>query len=224
VGILWLLFWADSVSSSNWASIFDPNDKNVTIDESLRPYIVKKYLTNSKKTIHVSLTEDQYNVTQNNMPNKPFTGFFGFKENGTYHWVVCDQYLFNSEDKLDPDSDGDLPYPQFSRVLGDVNYTKWYDEEENTYYQYNCAECNSYLGDIIEDYDALPLLRRWLWHSSALWFKNGYDEANEDEIDKLIMMHPDEKAVAELMADRKKMDEYKDGQHDDDDSCDVKFI
>ena len=110
-------------------------------------------------------------------------GFSNMRKSGNYHWIICDQLLFEGKDQLFDDDADEVFWPFFRNVTGDVRYDTvgFYapydpDPTKNVY----CNNCNSYLGEN-GNTDALPWGPYWEISSSALWFKINPKELKSDE-------------------------------------------
>jgi len=182
--VLWLLIKS---SNAGWAKIILPGDDPIDTKET--PHVVKKVLKLSKRTIETALTELEYDVTQKMRSDPPESFFYDFNSTGTYHWVVCDQVLFNHTEKFKLDDEGDLAFPQFNRPIGNLTYSTW-TNEGHVFERFHWEDWGSFIGDVVEDYDAMPLLKRWVCNSSAMWFDTVPDPEQEKMIEELTYLGP----------------------------------
>lgn len=100
----------------------------------------KEYRKPDKSELKDTLTELQYEVTQNNATERPFTSEYDKKfEKGIYVDIVTGEPLFSSEDKYD----AGCGWPSFSKTIknDEVNYIS------DTSHGMNRTEVRSKIGD-----------------------------------------------------------------------------
>ena len=82
----------------------------------------------SKEALKQRLTEIQYEVTQNEATERPFSGEYDeFYEEGIYVDVVSGEPLFSSKDKFD----AGCGWPSFSRPIQNTTLTEKEDHKLN---------------------------------------------------------------------------------------------
>lgn len=114
------------------------------------------------------LTPIQFEVTQNNATERPFSGEYDdFYEAGIYVDVVSGEPLFSSTDKYD----AGCGWPSFSRPIEESFLTKHRDTSlARERVEVRSSEADSHLGHVFED--GLPELGglRYCINSAALRF------------------------------------------------------
>lgn len=112
------------------------------------------------------LTPIQFEVTQNNATERPFTGAYDdFFEEGIYVDVVSGEPLFSSRDKYD----AGCGWPSFTRSIKQVQEIK--DVSHNMIRtEVRSLEANSHLGHVFEDGPISEGGLRYCINSAALKF------------------------------------------------------
>ena len=135
----------------------------------------------SKEALKQRLTEIQYEVTQNEATERPFSGEYDeFFEEGIYVDVVSGEPLFSSKDKFD----AGCGWPSFSRPIQNTTLTEKEDHKLNRVRtEVRSQKADSHLGHVFPDgLEELGGLRYCI-NSAALRFipkadleKEGYGE------------------------------------------------
>ncbi|AZP05284.1 peptide-methionine (R)-S-oxide reductase MsrB [Jeotgalibaca ciconiae] len=133
----------------------------------------------NKEELRKKLTPLQYEVTQNEATERPFTGEYDdFYEQGIYVDIVSDEPLFSSTDKYD----AGCGWPSFSKPISKLT------EKEDTKLmrartEVRSSEGDSHLGHVFEDGPQEMGGLRYCINSAALRFvpyedleKEGYGE------------------------------------------------
>lgn len=133
----------------------------------------------NKEELRQKLTPLQYEVTQNEATERPFTGEYDdFYEQGIYVDIVSDEPLFSSTDKYD----AGCGWPSFSKPISKLT------EKEDTKLmrartEVRSSEGDSHLGHVFEDGPQEMGGLRYCINSAALRFvpyedleKEGYGE------------------------------------------------
>ena len=127
---------------------------------------MSKESTNHDKDIG-HLTEEQFNVTQENGTEAPFTGdYLHNKESGDYFCVCCGNRLFNSTTKFDSGTG----WPSFYDIDTD-NSVKIESDHSHGMVRNEvlCGECGAHLGHVFSDGPA-PTGQRYCINSLSLNF------------------------------------------------------
>ena len=135
----------------------------------------------SKEALKQRLTEIQYEVTQNEATERPFSGEYDeFFEEGIYVDVVSGEPLFSSKDKFD----AGCGWPSFSRPIQNTTLTEKDDHKLNRVRtEVRSQKADSHLGHVFADGPEELGGLRYCINSAALRFipkadleKEGYGE------------------------------------------------
>ena len=135
----------------------------------------------SKEALKQRLTEIQYEVTQNEATERPFSGEYDeFYEEGIYVDVVSGEPLFSSKDKFD----AGCGWPSFSRPIQNTTLTEKEDHKLNRVRtEVRSKKADSHLGHVFPDGPEELGGLRYCINSAALRFipkadleKEGYGE------------------------------------------------
>ena len=135
----------------------------------------------SKEALKQRLTEIQYEVTQNEATERPFSGEYDeFFEEGIYVDVVSGEPLFSSKDKFD----AGCGWPSFSRPIQNTTLTEKEDHKLNRVRtEVRSQKAISHLGHVFPDGPEELGGLRYCINSAALRFipkadleKEGYGE------------------------------------------------
>ena len=134
-----------------------------------------------KEALKQRLTEIQYEVTQNEATERPFSGEYDeFFEEGIYVDVVSGEPLFSSKDKFD----AGCGWPSFSRPIQNTTLTEKEDHKLNRVRtEVRSQKADSHLGHVFPDGPEELGGLRYCINSAALRFipkadleKEGYGE------------------------------------------------
>ena len=135
----------------------------------------------SKEALKQRLTEIQYEVTQNEATERPFSGEYDeFFEEGIYVDVVSGEPLFGSKDKFD----AGCGWPSFSKPIQNTTLTEKEDHKLNRVRtEVRSQKADSHLGHVFPDGPEELGGLRYCINSAALRFipkadleKEGYGE------------------------------------------------
>ena len=103
----------------------------------------------SKEELKKRLTEIQYEVTQNEATERPFSGEYDdFYEDGIYVDIVSGEPLFSSKDKFD----AGCGWPSFSKPIQNTTLTEKEDNKLNRKRtEVRSGQADSHLGHVFED-------------------------------------------------------------------------
>ncbi|WP_035618156.1 peptide-methionine (R)-S-oxide reductase MsrB [Lacticigenium naphthae] len=135
----------------------------------------------SEKELKNRLTKQQFEVTQNNATERPFTGEYDdFYEEGIYVDVVSGEPLFSSKDKYD----AGCGWPSFTKPIEKQGIEEKVDKKFGMRrIEVRSLESNSHLGHVFPDGPKEAGGLRYCINSAALRFipvedleKEGYSE------------------------------------------------
>mgnify|MGYP000916541053 FL=1 len=135
----------------------------------------------SKEELKKRLTEIQYEVTQNEATERPFSGEYDdFYEDGIYVDIVSGEPLFSSKDKFD----AGCGWPSFSKPIQNTTLTEKEDHKLNRVRtEVRSQKADSHLGHVFPDGPEELGGLRYCINSAALRFipkadleKEGYGE------------------------------------------------
>ena len=138
-------------------------------------------MSESKEALKERLTEIQFEVTQNEATERPFSGEYDeFFEEGIYVDVVSGEPLFSSKDKFD----AGCGWPSFSRPIQNTTLTEKEDHKLNRVRtEVRSQKADSHLGHVFPDGPEELGGLRYCINSAALRFipkadleKEGYGE------------------------------------------------
>ena len=119
----------------------------------------------NKQQLKSKLDPLTYNVTQNKATEPAFTGkYVDEHADGSYHCVVCDQKLFESNAKFDSGTG----WPSFDQAIpGSI---KMKDDDSHSMHRTEvvCSKCGAHLGHMFEDGPAETTGQRFCINSCAL--------------------------------------------------------
>ena len=103
----------------------------------------------SKEELKKRLTEIQYEVTQNDATERPFSGEYDdFYEDGIYVDIVSGEPLFSSKDKFD----AGCGWPSFSKPIENTTLMEKEDFKLNRKRtEVRSGQADSHLGHVFED-------------------------------------------------------------------------
>ena len=103
----------------------------------------------TKEELKKRLTEIQYEVTQNEATERPFSGEYDdFYEDGIYVDIVSGEPLFSSKDKFD----AGCGWPSFSKLIENTTLTEKEDYKLNRKRtEVRSGQADSHLGHVFED-------------------------------------------------------------------------
>ena len=131
----------------------------------------------SKEALKQRLTEIQYEVTQNEATERPFSGEYDeFFEEGIYVDVVSGEPLFSSKDKFD----AGCGWPSFSKPIQNTTLTEKEDHKLNRVRtEVRSQKADSHLGHVFPDGPEELGGLRYCINSAALKFIKKEDMEKE---------------------------------------------
>ena len=139
-------------------------------------------MTRERDTVDAALRErltaEQYEITQNQGTEPPFSGkYVGHKANGSYACICCGVELFSSENKYDSGTG----WPSFWLPLAADRVELRLDSSHGMQRQeVVCASCGAHLGHVFPDGPKVGGLR-YCVNSGALDFKENKDRDRGNE-------------------------------------------
>ena len=139
-------------------------------------------MTRERDTVDAALRErltaEQYEITQNQGTEPPFSGkYVGHKANGSYDCICCGMELFSSENKYDSGTG----WPSFWLPLAADRVELRLDSSHGMQRQeVVCASCGAHLGHVFPDGPKVGGLR-YCVNSGALDFKENKDRDRGNE-------------------------------------------
>ena len=139
-------------------------------------------MTRERDTVDAALRErltaEQYEITQNQGTEPPFSGkYVDHKANGFYDCICCGMELFSSENKYDSGTG----WPSFWLPLAADRVELRLDSSHGMQRQeVVCASCGAHLGHVFPDSPKVGGLR-YCVNSGALDFKENKDRDRGNE-------------------------------------------
>lgn len=123
------------------------------------------------------LTPAQFQVTQQAGTERAFTGqYWDCHDDGTYHCIVCDEPLFDSDTKFESGSG----WPSFWEAVDPAKVTRIEDRSHGMLRtEAVCAKCGAHLGHIFPD-GPKPTGERFCMNSASLRL-DAAEEATSDD-------------------------------------------
>ena len=123
------------------------------------------------------LSQEQYHVTQKAGTERAFSGeYWDTKSDGTYHCVVCDEPLFQSEAKFDSGTGWpSFTVPVSDEAVGekrDISYGMIRTESV-------CAACGAHLGHVFPDGPPEAGGLRYCMNSASLNLKTSESQSDD---------------------------------------------
>lgn len=122
----------------------------------------------SNEELTERLSKLQYDVTQNGGTERAFSGvYWDVKDDGTYHCIVCDEELFDSDTKFESGSG----WPSFFEAIDPSKVTIKEDHSHGMVRtEALCANCGAHLGHVFPD-GPQPTGDRFCMNSASLNLK-----------------------------------------------------
>ncbi len=127
----------------------------------------------SEDELRSRLSPEQYEVTQNQATERPFTGcYVNHKADGTYRCICCDAELFSSQHKYDSGSG----WPSFWLPLAGKAVRTVIDRSHGMMREeVVCSRCGAHLGHVFDD-GPQPSGLRYCINSASLRFEDANQE------------------------------------------------
>lgn len=129
---------------------------------------MKQYVKPKQESLKLTLTELQYEVTQNSATERPFhNGYWNFFDAGIYVDVTTGEPLFASLDKFE----SSCGWPSFSKPIEPGRVVEYPDHSHGmTRVEVRSAVGDAHLGHVFEDGPKALGGRRYCINSAALRF------------------------------------------------------
>ncbi len=123
----------------------------------------------SDEELSKRLTELQFQVTQEQGTERPFTGeHWDRKDHGTYSCIVCGEPLFSSDTKFDSGTG----WPSFWQPVDNAKVGENRDASHGMVRtEIHCGSCSAHLGHVFPD-GPQPTGLRYCINSASLDFDN----------------------------------------------------
>lgn len=127
----------------------------------------KHFTKPDKNSLRETLTKEEFNITQNNWTEHPFTGiYWNNKKEGIYVDKVSGEPLFSSLDKFD----SQCGWASFSKTISDNNIVKIDDYSHFMFRtEVRSLHGDSHLGHVFDD-GPLPDRNRYCINSASIRF------------------------------------------------------
>ena len=142
----------------------------------------------TKHDLRTRLTPMQYRITQTGYPEYSWSGVLvNFFDEGKYNCVACNELLFTSEDKYQPQQ-STIGYPTFHTASGKVaelsdkkDYNSkyfWWGLVTNQNYDARvlCENCGANVGTVHDNEPKSPTKREYIINQYAINFERSTQE------------------------------------------------
>jgi len=125
-------------------------------------------ITKSEQEWQNLLTPEVFEIAKNQGTERPFSGeYCGLKQKGDYYCAVCQQFLFDSNNKFESGTS----WPSFFQTALPNSVTEHSDSSHGMIRtEIVCSRCNSHLGHVFSD-GPKPTGQRYCINSLVLNFK-----------------------------------------------------